>query len=71
MSTLENLAGPRRSTGSKVFTRRMAGSRSSMGHPFTLIRPRPRLQYATAVAVFCSTGWMHELGHVRGSDDGP
>lgn len=34
---------------------RVAGSTISRGLPFTLMRPFPLLQWATAVAVFCDT----------------
>lgn len=33
--------------------RRISGSISSIGHPFSLMEPFPRLQYATATAVRC------------------
>ncbi|CAL9773314.1 unnamed protein product [Musa acuminata subsp. burmannicoides] len=47
-----NRCRPRRRMGSKTLRRRISGFTSSMGTPFTLMRPRPRLQCATATAVF-------------------
>ena len=52
MSRLANLSCPRTRTGSKALSRRDSGSMSSMGWPLTLMRPRPCLAKAQAVAVF-------------------
>jgi hypothetical protein len=40
--------------------RNISGCMCSSGRPFTLIRPRPFLQYATAVAVFCKKSYSSE-----------
>ena len=52
MSRLANLSWPRMRTGSKALRRRHSGSMFSMGWPLTLMRPRPCLAKAHAVAVF-------------------
>merc|ERR1719464_935928 len=52
MSRLANLSWPRMRTGSKALRRSASGSMFSMGWPFTLMRPRPCLAKAQAVAVF-------------------
>jgi len=40
--------------GSKILKRRISGSTSSSGMPFTFISPLPALQCATATAFFWS-----------------
>ena len=57
-----NRSFPMMRTGSWTFILKVTGSTRSNGRPFTLIKPFPFLQNATAVAVFLRPKTCTEVG---------